>query len=103
MWKWPDALHLVRTLQPAALQGGYCLSVGGGVINCGTSFNNLDLIATPHMELTHSEEGLLNCLSTVLTKVEVVIRQYGVIHRFHTPDDHKVVNIYLFDEKPRTP
>lgn len=47
MWTLSDALDVIRPLQFKALQYGYHLALGGGVLNKGESANDLDLIVMP--------------------------------------------------------
>jgi hypothetical protein len=47
MWTLDTALLVVRTLQPETRQFGYHLAMGGGVLNTGESFKDLDLYFLP--------------------------------------------------------
>lgn len=47
IWRLPDALEVIRTLQPEAMSCGYALSLGGGVLNAGFSWKDLDIVAVP--------------------------------------------------------
>jgi hypothetical protein len=47
MWGLSDALDVIRPLQFKALQYGYHLALGGGVLNKGMSSNDLDIIVLP--------------------------------------------------------
>lgn len=45
VWTLDSALPVIRELQFKALQCGYHLALGGGVLNKGQSFNDLDIYA----------------------------------------------------------
>jgi hypothetical protein len=45
MWYLEEAIGLVRELQTKALQKGYHLALGGGVLNRGWSRKDLDIVA----------------------------------------------------------
>lgn len=47
MWGLSEALDVIRPLQFKALQYGYHLALGGGVLNKGMSDNDLDIIVLP--------------------------------------------------------
>jgi hypothetical protein len=47
LWTLDDALTLVRALQPFTRQFGYHLTLGGGVLNVGSSTKDLDLFFLP--------------------------------------------------------
>lgn len=47
IWTLDSALPLVRELQPETRQFGYHLALGGGVLNTGESFKDLDLYFLP--------------------------------------------------------
>jgi hypothetical protein len=49
-WLLDDALNLFRMLQDRAKSYGYCLAIGGGVVNKGWSDNDLDIVAHCHTE-----------------------------------------------------
>jgi len=46
-WDLAQAVVYVRGLQEAAHAAGYNLLIGGGVLNNGYSFNDLDIVAMP--------------------------------------------------------
>lgn len=45
MWQMSDAIDLIRKLQPRAWELGYHLNFGGGVLNKGYSYKDLDILA----------------------------------------------------------
>ena len=47
MWTLDEALALVRSLQPLANREGYHIALGGGVLNKGLSFHDVDLYFLP--------------------------------------------------------
>jgi hypothetical protein len=47
MWTLEEGLEVVRLLQPGAAERGFNLSLGGGVLNKGTSLHDLDIVAAP--------------------------------------------------------
>ena len=47
LWTLESALPLVRCLQPDTRQFGYHLALGGGVLNTGESYKDLDLYFLP--------------------------------------------------------
>lgn len=55
MWTIEDALSLIRQLQPKAMEAGWCLMLGGGVLNNGYSDNDLDLLAYPRNKWSYTE------------------------------------------------
>lgn len=59
-WDLVSAISLIRELQPQAHKLGFNLALGGGVLNNGSSSNDLDLIAIPRPALPESNlEALL--------------------------------------------
>lgn len=60
-WTLDDALALIRSLQPAAMESGWCLMLAGGVLNNGFSANDLDLLAYPR-DRDAVRQRLLNLL-----------------------------------------
>jgi len=46
-WTINSALAFIRELQPRAMEAGWCILLGGGVLNRGESKNDLDLLAYP--------------------------------------------------------
>lgn len=46
-WTLEEALVYIRALQPAAMRAGWCILLGGGVLNNGSSGRDLDLLAYP--------------------------------------------------------
>lgn len=47
MWTLSDALAYIRELQPRAMATGWCVLLGGGVLNQGASAHDLDLLFYP--------------------------------------------------------
>lgn len=47
LWRLDRALSYIRGLQPRAMDTGWCIFLGGGVLNNGFSANDLDLFAYP--------------------------------------------------------
>lgn len=47
VWTMEDGVTLIRDLQTKALHKGYHLALGGGVLNRGFSYNDLDIVALP--------------------------------------------------------
>lgn len=47
VWTLEAALVFVRAYQPRVMGAGWCLMLGGGVLNRGLSINDLDLLAYP--------------------------------------------------------
>lgn len=47
MWKIHDALTLIRSLQSSVKAFGYHITLGGGVLNTGTSLHDLDIFFHP--------------------------------------------------------
>jgi hypothetical protein len=49
-WTLEEALHLIRLIQPKVMRdANYYLALAGGVLNNGSSENDLDLVAVPRM------------------------------------------------------
>ena len=46
-WYLEEALQIIRMLQPSARSCGYHLALAGGVLNTGSSSNDLDIIVLP--------------------------------------------------------
>lgn len=46
-WTLNDALEFIRDRQAGAEAAGYYLALAGGVLNRGSSFNDLDVVAVP--------------------------------------------------------
>lgn len=44
-WTLNEAIDVIRRLQPFAHQYGFSLSLGGGVLNNGSSYKDLDIVA----------------------------------------------------------
>ncbi len=44
-WTLDAALEAVRRVQPGAMAAGFYIAVAGGVVNCGYSHKDLDLVA----------------------------------------------------------
>lgn len=55
-WSMGRALAFVRGFQPAAMEAGWCLLLGGGVLNNGSSHNDLDLLAYPRTTQSRVED-----------------------------------------------
>lgn len=47
MWTLADAVLLVRRYQKHAMDRGYYLAIAGNVLNRGSSYNDLDIVAVP--------------------------------------------------------
>ena len=47
MWTLETALAFIREHQPKVAPLGYYLALGGGVLNTGSSVNDLDIVAVP--------------------------------------------------------
>ena len=47
MWDMESALRYIRDLQPHAMERGWCILLGGGVLNRGWSAHDLDLLLYP--------------------------------------------------------
>lgn len=60
-WTLEDALRYIRALQPVAMEAGWCILLGGGVLNKGWSDSDLDLLAYPRVA-DSSVEDLLEVL-----------------------------------------
>jgi len=57
-WFLSDALPFIGKLQPGAMESGWCLMLGGGVLNRGYSPNDLDLLAYPRTRESRVENLL---------------------------------------------
>jgi hypothetical protein len=71
MWTMADALELIRMLQPHIMEAGYYLALAGGVLNNGSSNNDLDLVAVPRSP-SSMLESVAGCLDTYLTWTGVI-------------------------------
>lgn len=47
LWTLDDALPVVRSLNIALSEVGWCVALGGGVLNKGWSYHDLDLVLVP--------------------------------------------------------
>ena len=55
MWGLEEALEVIRAVQETFWGTGYCISLGGGVLNHGWSTKDLDLVVCPAV---NSDRGL---------------------------------------------
>lgn len=64
-WSLDEGLRLIRALQPEAKRFGYHISLGGGVLNRGFSYKDLDLYFIPmeNEELKQDTGALLKYLT----------------------------------------
>lgn len=46
-WTLDQALQFIRQHQPLVMERGWCLLLGGGVLNTGSSASDLDLLVYP--------------------------------------------------------
>lgn len=86
LWLLDDALFLVRKLQPDTRQFGYHLALGGGVLNAGLSFKDLDLYFLPLDDQTipPDAENLLSWLFEQLGESKPLVdERYNSAHYKH--------------------
>lgn len=87
VWVIEDALALIRRLQPKALECGYALSLGGGVLNAGFSWKDLDIVAVPG---SHDVQALGSFLDSM---------HIMGITKTYVNYDHPGLEVYKFDYK----
>ena len=103
-WSLDDALEVIRSLQYKALQCGYHLALGGGVINKGHSHNDLDIVVLPldghpqkgSVEFTQLMARTLG--ANVLMPGEASIAT-GYVFSLNTADNRRID--FLFYARPR--
>lgn len=62
-WQLEDALRLIRQMQPGCMQHGYYVALAGGVLNEGSSEQDLDLVLVP-MTLNATPQRIVWHLAT---------------------------------------
>lgn len=81
VWNIEDGLRLVRALQPECRRFGYHLALGGGVLNNGRSYKDIDLYFLPldnPKESPTSLNGLRNWLDEMWGEgVSIAGKAYG--------------------------
>jgi hypothetical protein len=63
-WNLAEAAVFVSNLQLAAFRAGFCLSLGGGVLNNGYSEHDLDLVAVARFPSSSNRallDAMINC------------------------------------------
>ncbi len=80
MWDMDSALRYIRDLQPHAMERGWCILLGGGVLNRGWSTHDLDLLLYPRTP------------ESVVDAVMVLFPEDG------TWSSIGVANVYTFDK-----
>ena len=56
VWTMETALAYIRELQPRAMEAGWCIMLGGGVLNNGHSNSDLDILAYPSVRRASRED-----------------------------------------------
>jgi len=84
MWTQDEALKLIHELQSRVWSLGYHIALGGGVLNHGTSYNDLDLYFLPFSDRSKCNE---NGLDTLL--IDRLGAPYPLGHKL---DDERLFN-----------
>ena len=97
VWSLNEALNFIRELQPRALTAGYCLSLGGGVLNHGFSRRNLDIFACP-LTTKARREDLMQLLPPVLGVKSTSVTDTYTLH-VNIPERSEVHPLELVFQK----
>lgn len=89
LWKLEDAVTIIREMQPFAMEASYALSLGGGVLNMGWSWKDLDITAVP---ASHEEPNLSKLLRLFVSR--------GYKH-VATNRNHPGLEVYKFADDDR--
>jgi hypothetical protein len=96
-WELVSACQLIRELQPEAHRLGWNLMLGGGVLNNGYSFNDLDVVAIPRSTLPKPDEGaLLNLFKPIREAAAFTLHApLRVVHQCQPRADMAVVEVIV--------
>lgn len=86
VWTIDEALEWIRSVQPAVMESGWCLMLGGGVLNQGVSGTDLDVIAYPR---------------TRESRVAAVVSVLGDGTWSQAPSMYPVARVYSFEVDDR--